>query len=307
MLSATMLTGPESTIEDWWRSGSRLALRLPNDRARARHVFYRCHANSSGPWLTLLHGFPTCSWDWAPLWPTLAVRFRLLTCDYLGYGDSDKPRDLAYSTPLHADTLEALWRALGITRTFLVGHDIGTAVAQELLARRADGDSDTSIAGTLLMNGAIITDRYQPRPIQRLLTHPLTGPLLARAMNERAFLRSLARAFGPGRAPDAAVARQYWQAMQRRDGHRLLHRLMHYIPERAQHKARWETSLTTCRAPLRFVWGMADPFTGAYIAEDVRRRVPSAYVVELAGVGHFPMLEAPAEVAQEILAFAAAG
>jgi pimeloyl-ACP methyl ester carboxylesterase len=127
---------------------------------------------------------------------------------------------------------------------------------------------------------------------------------VARAINERAFTRSLARAFRRGHTPDRARLRQYWQAMRRRHGNRLMHWLMHYIPDRARHKQRWEASLVDGNPPVRFVWGMADPFTGAYVAEDVRRRVPSAALVELAGVGHFPQLEAATEVARQILQWA---
>jgi pimeloyl-ACP methyl ester carboxylesterase len=151
------------------------------------------------------------------------------------------------------------------------------------------------------MNGAVISDRYRPRPIQRLLLHPLSGPLVARAIQEQAFTRSLARAFGRGRAPDPATLHQHWQAMRRRDGNRLMHRLMHYIPDRDRPKQRWEASLVARTPPVRFVWGMADPFTGTYVAEDVRRRMPSAALVELAGVGQFPQLEAATEVARQIL------
>jgi pimeloyl-ACP methyl ester carboxylesterase len=45
---------------------------------------------------------------------------------------------------------------------------------------------------------------------------------------------------------------------------------------------------------------MADPRSGAQIAEHVRRHVPGARIVALADVGHYPQLEAPAAVAAAI-------
>src|SRR4051794_12673661 len=134
-------------IADWWRLGSRIRLSVAGQE---REVF--CRVDGDGPWVTLLHGFPTCSFDWAPLWQSLARRFRILAFDYLGYGDSDKP-DIEYSTALHADTVVSLWHHFGIESSYVVGHDVGTAVAQELLARRA-----SQLKAVLLTNGAVITD-----------------------------------------------------------------------------------------------------------------------------------------------------
>lgn len=45
---------------------------------------------------------------------------------------------------------------------------------------------------------------------------------------------------------------------------------------------------------------MADPRSGARIAERIRERIPHATLVELDGVGHYPQLEVPARVAAEI-------
>ena len=48
-----------------------------------------CRVEGDGPWLTLLHGFPTSSWDWSRVAPDLARSHRLLGFDFLGFGDSD--------------------------------------------------------------------------------------------------------------------------------------------------------------------------------------------------------------------------
>ncbi|MEL7447496.1 MAG: alpha/beta fold hydrolase, partial [Pseudomonadota bacterium] len=50
--------------------------------------------------LLLVHGFPTCAWDWVPTWEQLGSQHRLIACDLLGFGLSDKPRD-GYSIHRH--------------------------------------------------------------------------------------------------------------------------------------------------------------------------------------------------------------
>ena len=94
----------------------------------------------AGPALTLLHGFPSSSHDWAKVAPALAERHTLLMPDFLGFGASEKPADHRYTLHEQADLVEALWAARGRrARRRIVAHDYAVSVAQELLARRAEG------------------------------------------------------------------------------------------------------------------------------------------------------------------------
>jgi len=74
-------------LDAWFASGQRVSVDLPN--RQAVHLF--CRVAGSGSWVTLLHGFPTCSWDWAEVADALTPEHRLLLPDLLGFGDSDKP------------------------------------------------------------------------------------------------------------------------------------------------------------------------------------------------------------------------
>jgi pimeloyl-ACP methyl ester carboxylesterase len=49
--------------------------------------------------------------------------------------------------------------------------------------------------------------------------------------------------------------------------------------------------------PTAFAWGMDDPVSGAHVLEAVRALLNDAPVRELRGVGRYPQLEAPDEVA----------
>src|SRR4051794_28026708 len=93
----------------------------------------------SGPVLTLLHGFPSSSHDWAKAGPALAESHALVLPDFLGFGASDKPPDHTYSLHEQADLVEAVWAQIGVASTALLAHDYAVSVTQELLARRAEG------------------------------------------------------------------------------------------------------------------------------------------------------------------------
>ena len=52
---------------------------------------------SEKPIILLIHGFPTSSWDWQPIWDDLITDYRVIGLDMLGFGFSDKPNNRNYS------------------------------------------------------------------------------------------------------------------------------------------------------------------------------------------------------------------
>jgi pimeloyl-ACP methyl ester carboxylesterase len=288
---------PVESLRTWWERGERVHIDLPG----GAHWDIFTRTMGGGPWMTLLHGFPTSSWDWAPVSERLARDHSLLLLDLLGFGDSDKPKGHDWSAFEQADIVEALWRRNGVEQTRLVAHDVGLTVALELLARQEEGTLRTVISDLTLLNGGIYTGFHRPRRIQVLLQKPVLGFLIARMLNESRFAPALAEVFAPTHQPSAAELHQHWESVARRDGSKNYHRLIRYIPERRQHAPRWEGAVEKTATPIRFIWGMADPVSGTQMAEQVKKRRPGADLVELADVGHYPQLEAPERVAAEIL------
>jgi len=111
--------------------------------------------------------------------------------DYVGMGDSDKPKDYAYSTAERADLLEAIWRSLGVQSTMLVAFDFSSLVVLEILRRRLERaergktPDGPEIRGVFIFNGGLFTDGH---------SHPwYTTPLLRRLPNQAR--RSVGRPF----------------------------------------------------------------------------------------------------------------
>jgi pimeloyl-ACP methyl ester carboxylesterase len=250
--------------------------------------------------MTLLHGFPSSSHDWAGAFDALAAKHALLAPDFLGFGASDKPRDHDYSLHEQADLVEALWEREGVTQTAVVAHDYAVSVTQELLARRADGELAAQLTAVHLLNGGLYPDLHRPEPIQTALLDPEQGPKISALLNEELLTGALAPTFAPG-YDAAADSADIWRSMQRDDGQLLAHRLIRYMTDRVEHADRWVAALEATDVPLAFVWGMLDPISGAHIAERIRARLPDAQFTALADVGHWPPLEAPERVAAAIL------
>ncbi len=90
-MSCSCILARVKSIEAWWSSGERVPFRLDGVE---RAIFVK--RIGSGPTMTMLHGYPSSSHDWAKVAPALAERHALLLPDFLGFGASEKPADHVY-------------------------------------------------------------------------------------------------------------------------------------------------------------------------------------------------------------------
>jgi pimeloyl-ACP methyl ester carboxylesterase len=94
------------------------------------------------------------------------------------------------------------------------------------------------------------------------------------------------------------------ELLQYRDGNRRLAATACYMRERYLHADRWIGALEQTKIPLQFVWADGDPIAHVEMGRELARRCPQANYVELAGLGHFLLIEDPRRVAAEIAAAA---
>ncbi|WP_290890811.1 alpha/beta hydrolase [Arenimonas sp.] len=260
---------------------------------------HRLHGRRGGQGgaLFLIHGFPTSGRDWRGVWPALAQSHELFALDMLGFGASAKPRDFDYSISASADQWVALAEATGVREVAILAHDYGNTVAQELLARQREGGLRFRITSVLFLNGGLFPEATRPLRIQRLVAGPL-GPLLVRLVREGRFKASLqricARPWPEGELDEA------WQALTRAGGKAVMPKLLRYIAERREHRARWVGALQQGGVPVALINGIEDPISGAGIVARWRELLPGSRVVELPGVGHYPQVEAPERVIEAL-------
>ncbi|QSL93442.1 alpha/beta hydrolase [Ectopseudomonas toyotomiensis] len=277
-------------------------------RAQSQAVDFRGHTirywtagDTQAQPLLLIHGFPSASWDWHRLWAPLAERYRLIACDMLGFGYSAKPRGHAYSLLEQADLQQALLAHLGERRpVHVLAHDYGDSVAQELIARRQEGQ--LQLASCVFLNGGLFPETHHPVRVQKLLLGPL-GPLIGRLFSRRKLAQSFARIFGPHTQASEAELDALWQLVAYNNGPAVMHRLIRYMPERRQQRQRWVTAMQATTLPMRVIDGAFDPISGAHMVARYRELIADADTVLLDGIGHYPQLEAPAAVLEHYLQF----
>lgn len=283
------------TIQAWRQQGAYFTYRTHN-------IFYQ-EAPSKKPYLVLLHGFPTASWDWWKIWPALAEHFHLLAPDFIGFGYSDKPRNYKYSLVDQADLVQELLTQKKVTEYHILSHDYGVSVAQELLARQLDsGDIFPKILSVCFLNGGLFPAAHQPRPIQKALISPL-GFLLTPFLSRNMLAKNFAQIFGPATQASDQEIDEFFALIQEKGGKYIFHKLIRYMADRKQYVARWENALLESEVPMRLINGPEDPVSGRHLAAHYQEVVPKADVVILEKIGHYPQTEAPELVLKHFLAF----
>lgn len=256
---------------------------------------------SEKPWLLLIHGFPTASYDWHKVWAKLSSHFSLVTLDMLGFGYSDKPNPYPYSILGQADIIEELLSHLSISRLHLISHDYGDSVAQELLHRSIHKEG-VDIQSICLTNGGIFPESYHPLVIQKLLMSPL-GFILSSFLNQKKFNKSLAKIFGPATQLSDSELDLYWRLVAHKNGHRIAHLLIRYMSERVKHRERWVNALQNFKGSKGLINGIFDPISGQVMVDRYREIISTDKVWTLDGIGHYPQLEASDEVVACYLEF----
>jgi pimeloyl-ACP methyl ester carboxylesterase len=89
------------------------------------------HSTSTGKGaktIILVHGWTCDETSWSEQVPVLARKYRVITVDLPGHGQSDQPKDGKFSMDLFAKAVEAVRAEANVDRAILAGHSMGGPV-----------------------------------------------------------------------------------------------------------------------------------------------------------------------------------
>ncbi len=275
-------------VREWKQRGENSEFR--------RYSIHTFRQQGPGPLLLLLHGFPSSSYDWRLLLREEAER-NVLAFDFLGFGLSDKPPNHDYSLFWQADLTEELVRRQSDGRpVFVLAHDMGTSVANELMARDLEGKLEMELAGILLFNGSMVLERASPTPAQRALRSRV-GPLVARLSSERVFRHQFGSVFSAAHPLTDREGIDQWSLVRYNGGRVIGHRLISYMDQREEHAGRWHGAIRDWPGELSLAWGLQDPVATTEVLAALRELRPTVPVTELPELAHYPQLEDPRQMA----------
>jgi pimeloyl-ACP methyl ester carboxylesterase len=233
----------------------------------------------SGPAVLLTHGYSATGRMWAPQRPALEPRYRLITWDMRGHGQTDDPDDPAqYGEALTVGDMRGLLQHLGVQRAVIGGLSLGGYMSLAFYRRHPE-----------MARALVICD-----------SGPGYRNAEARAAwNQRAHER--ARDL-EARGLDAlqASSREMREAMRH---HRSARGLAHAARGMlAQEGAAIIDSLPQVRVPTLIVVGDRDtPFIAP--SEYMAKKIPGARLEVIEGAGHSSNLDQPAAFNRVLLEF----
>jgi magnesium chelatase accessory protein len=251
-----------------------------------------------GPVILLLHGTGASTHSWRGLLPLLAKHYTIVAPDLPGHGFSDYLGMNGLSITGMAASIQALLRKLGLEPSLAVGHSAGAAILiRMVLDRQISPERIISLNGALMPFGGFIGQFFSP--VARMLTTlPLMTTMFARRARDPQVIRDILKQTGSKLDPEGIA-------------------LYGRLAGNAEHvtatlgmMANWdlqtlERDMPRLQTPLALVAGLRDEMVRPSVARDVARRVRSAYVVPVAGLGHLAHEEAPDRIAGMIHTLAA--
>ena len=249
----------------------------------------------------MVHGFPTAGCDWLDMVNELADHFTIVAPDIADAGHSTNPGKKTYTLHEHADMLEALIQHLNIAALHLIGHDVGDAICQEIIARQNENALSFKVESCVFLNGGILMTAHRPIGLQSQLAGKY-GWLVARLMRKKTFMSNMHAIFGD-RKPDRQALEVLWEVSKGVNGRPSLARRSHNMVDRHQHAGRWVKALQDTPISMCMINGIEDPISGGHACDAIERELPHISVTRLPGVGHFPLIEAPEQCVEHVLCF----
>jgi pimeloyl-ACP methyl ester carboxylesterase len=241
----------------------------------------KVHWSSSGTAkkaVILVHGWTCDETSWDAQVPVLSQNYRVITLDLPGHGKSDPPKDGKFSMTVFARAVEAVRAEAKVDKVVLVGHSMGTPVIREYARLYPQ-----HVAGLVPVDGLLLiasgAGRGGPNPAA------MTGPDGMKA--REAMIRGMF-------TPDTPAAVQQ---------HVL--KMMLAPPEATATGAMIATFDTTSLNDFMSTVPVLGIYAGRPMAnsESLKKAFPNSEYVQVAGTGHFVMLERPEEFNRLLSAF----
>ncbi|MDP4021274.1 alpha/beta hydrolase [Methylobacterium sp. NEAU 140] len=266
-------------------------------------VLYREAGPPEAPVLLCLHGFPSSSRMWEPLFARLSDRWRLVAPDYPGFGHSDwpDPAAFAYTFDGLAEIVDGFTRALGLTRYVLVMQDYGGPVGFRLALAHPE-----RVAALVVQNAVAHADGLGPLwDARRAFWADRAAHEAALRANflspEATRQRHVGTSPHPERYDPDLWTDEIRFLAQPGQAEIQTELFYDYRTNVAAYPA-WQAWLRAHRPPTQVLWGRYDPSFLEAAAAAYLRDMPEAEVHRL-DAGHFPLDEAADAIAARMRAF----
>lgn len=253
--------------------------------------------------IVILHGYPSCSYDYYACLPILSEDHRVVIHDHLGFGLSGRPEKYSYSLIEQADHAWALWQKLGLKKVHLLAHDYGTSVATEILAQAMRGFEPVKLQSITVGNGSMLIEMAQLLLMQKILRSKRWGPLAVRLATRWNFKKNMSKIwYDKSKVNEEELDVLYDMMWSQPGGKKVFHRVSQYLDERYKYWHRWiGEGLYSTDRHINILWAEKDPVAVIAMGETLHEHIPNNSFKRLPDLGHYPMLEDPEQYAKAVL------
>ncbi|HKH73536.1 MAG TPA: alpha/beta hydrolase [Vicinamibacterales bacterium] len=234
--------------------------------------------------VVLLHGYSDSRHSYDRILPLLPSSFHVFAVTHRGHGDSGKP-DTGYTSSHFAADLAAFLDTMRIESAVIVGHSMGSTVAQRFAI---DYPSRTR---ALVLEGAFFPSPHN-EPIREFFktVSAFTDPLdvtVVREFQQSTLVRPVPSDFFERIVNESLkVPARVWKAA-----------LEPYLT------VDFSDRLTDVAVPTLLVWGDRDAFTARAEQDRLNRAIARSRLTVYSGTGHCPHWEEPERFAADVVAF----
>ena len=259
-------------------------------------VHYQEAGKQDGRPLLLIHGFASSNLVWSKVLLEFADQgFRVIAPDLLGYGYSEKPRQLDYTIASQARMVAGLIKHLGVEGLCLVGSSYGGAVAATIALDYAE------LVEKLILVGAVTNNKPTRYLLMRLFGSPIIGDILSPLLvGSRRLLRLRMK---------RVYDRHAWVLDERRVQARHLP-----LRTRGTHRAiirtvrRWDAERIgrdahLIKKPTLIVWGDNDREVPIADGRRLQQEIPDSHLFVFRECGHLPHEEYPEQFSRLVSDF----
>jgi pimeloyl-ACP methyl ester carboxylesterase len=227
--------------------------------------------------IMLVHGWACDETTWGEQVPELAKEYQVLTLDLPGHGRSQAPSGGRFSLDLFARAVDAVRVAANVERLALIGHSLGTPVVLRYAGRFPE-----HVAALAFIEG-VITQRRTPAFEPERLAGPAGRQAFAQIIR-----RNLFSAWTTPVLQDRILAMMLAAPQTTIVG----------VAKAMRDRSEWDDQ--TLDLPILAIYRDKSLLIDWRV---VKTRFPALDYKEIAGAGHFVMLERPNEVNQLLLDF----
>lgn len=237
----------------------------------------------SGPTVILLHGLSDSWFSFSRVLPLLPPSLHVIALDQRGHGDSERPA-AGYAPPSLADDVIAFMDAHGIARAAIVGHSMGSLVAQHVASRAPERVERVVLIASVTAGDRIVGIGELKDAVDAL---PDPVPL--------AFTTEFQQGSVHAPVPAAFMARVS------EDSRKLPAHAWRAIVDGML--ATRPVATDGMRVPVRLFWGDRDAMFTRAEQDALLGAIPGSTLAVFRETGHSPHWERPEQVVAELSAF----